>query len=190
MTRPEGRDPFEPGPPWGPVAPPPQAYPGRRPLPQPVATAQERVVRGSRRAVLVVAVLALFAAFVVGSSAYLALNTIHVVSIDPLGQALGSIALFVVTSIVAFAVFVASMVVLIRRRPRLLAGLTALAAAVLPALAVVIAVPFGAHAVLRHAAVDLAVNGKAVAGTADAVLDALHVEPGPLRDVLRAVGGS
>jgi hypothetical protein len=128
---------------------------------------------------------AVVTAGVVGIAGYLALDSVDFVSADPFGVALGWLELAVMAGVAAVVVVLASLVAVVRCRPRTTAVMALISSLGLPVLAVVLAVLFGVQ--------GLASNAGQLGGAATRVVDLLdswHVPVGPLRDIVHSAQGT
>lgn len=147
------------------------------------------VVPARRRGrVLAVATLvaAIVTAAVLGAACFLTLDAINIVSMDPIGGALGWALVAGAAAVTALVLVPVAVVVLLYARPRTVAALALVASLVLPPAVVALAAPLGADRARARAATDLAIQG----GVADRTVDLLatwDVDAGPVRDLLRAI---
>jgi MFS family permease len=141
--------------------------------------------RGRGLAVLSLAAAAIVAALL-GTTAYLALDAVQVVSFDPLGRAWGWILAFGIAAAAAVGVLVLALVALVWCRPRRVAGLALAASLVLPVLAVALAGTVGFAVAKQHAAADLTADGGLVDSAAD-VVQSWNVDVGPFRGLLKGL---
>jgi hypothetical protein len=161
--------------------------PDRFGLPSP---AEARPAPARRTRGRAVAALALTAAVIVavllGTTAYLALDAVHVVSFDPLGQAWGWIVAFGVVAVVAIGVAVFSLAAVFWCRPRRVAALALVLSIVLPMAAVALAGTVGFAVAKQHAAADLAADGGLVDSAVD-VAQSWNADVGPFRGLLKGL---
>jgi hypothetical protein len=123
-------------------------------------------------AVVVSAVLALLI--------YLALATVRITSVDPLGALSTWATAITITGGVAVAVLVLAVVAVVISRGRILAIVALVAAVALPAFLVHVAVSSGLAIAARHAALD----GGEVADLLLPLLERYGVDAGPVGDFL------
>ena len=168
-------------PPW-----PPSAAPGVAPgvtgstaggVGPPVVARRGRLL--ARAALAVV----LLAAAACGTGVFGALSATDVVSVDPVGPAIGWIVLAVAGMVGGVAGFLLAVVAVAWCRPRLLAAVALAAAVVLPAGAVTIGAVAGWAALKLHVAQDLSGDAPVLAAAGRDLLDAFGVS-GPLRELL------
>jgi hypothetical protein len=102
------------------------------------------------------------------------LDSVDLASVDPLGSAVGWLAVFGVAAVAMVVAVLLSIVALVFCRPRKVAAVALVSSLALPVFAVILAATFGAQALKQDAVADLRSDGVVVSGAVD-VLDLWHV---------------
>jgi hypothetical protein len=128
--------------------------------------------------------LAVVVAVVLALLCYLALATVRITAVDPLGTLSIWLTAITVTAGAAVVVLALAVVAVVRSRPRILAVVALVVALVLPAVLTHLAVSSGLAVAASHAAAD----GGEVADLLIPLLERYGVDTGPVGDLLEGWG--
>lgn len=134
-------------------------------------------------------ILGLVLSVLLGYAAFMSLVSIDMVSGDPLGRSFGWLTVLVLIIVGLMVALVLSIIALFRASPQLVATLALVLTVLLPWVAVIVGVKFGAEILAVRAQRDLAVSGGQVAAAIFEALADRGIDPGPFRTLLERLLG-